>query len=193
MKRLLLSFVLAVTLLVVPVAGALAATDQVTVTATPSFLGISNTPTTWTINGVGGGDSVIEPNTIYYSNPLGDTTVPSATVVDGECLFTLANTSSVVTNVAIDIGAFTLGDANMTNSDLGSGSNAATTYGASVWYSGMTYTSKVISESTSSAPLISSLAAETDLKWGMEILTRQDAFTGGTSSEATITITVTEA
>jgi len=52
MKRLLISFVLAVALLVVPIAGALAADDTVLVTATPSFLGISNAPDTWTLNGI---------------------------------------------------------------------------------------------------------------------------------------------
>ena len=193
MKRLLISFVLAVALLVVPIAGALAAEDTVTVTATPGFVAISNLPDTWAINNVGGGNGAIEPGTIYYSNPLGDETAPSSTVVDGDCYFEITNTSTVPTNIKVDIGAFTLGDANMTNSDLGSASNDATTFGASVWYSGLTYTSKVISKSTGSDNLYTGLGATTDLKWGMEILTRTDAFTGVTSSDATITITATAA
>ena len=191
MKRLLISFVLAVALLMVPIAGALAATDTVTVTATPSYLGIGNAPGTWTLNGIGGGDSVIEPATTYYSNPLGDTTAPSTTVLAGECRFTITNTSSVPTYVVIDISNFAGGSDEMTNSN--GGTNGATSFGAFSWYEGMTYANKVVAQTTGSDNLTDNLAANTDLKWGMEVLTQTDAWTGGTSSTATITITVTEA
>jgi len=191
MKRLLISFVLAVALLMVPVAGALAQTDTVTVTATPSFLGITNSPDNWTLNGILG-DSVIEPNTTYYANPLGDTTVPTATVATGECRFTIDNTSSVATYVVINISDFAGGDDNMTNSNDG-GNVAGTTFGAYSWYDGMTYSSKVVAQTTGSDNLTDNLAANTDLNWGMEVLTQSDAWTGGASSTATITITLTAA
>jgi hypothetical protein len=192
MKRLFVSFVLAVALLVVPVAGALADTDTVTVTATPSFVGIGNAPSSWTLNNAtGSGTGKIEPATTYYSNPLGEETAPSATVLAGECHFTITNTSNEATNVVIDISNFTGGSDEMTNSNTGS--NGATSFGAYSWYEGMTYSSKVIAKTTGSDNLISSLAANTDLKWGMEVLTQSDAWTGGTSSTATITITVTAA
>ena len=190
MKRLFISFVLAVTLLVVPVAGALAQTDTVTVTATPSYLGISNLPIDWTLNSITG-NSVIEPATTYYSNPGGDTTTPSATVLVGECRFTIDNTSSVATNVVIDISNFTGGLDPMTNSN--DGSNEAGIFGAYSWYSGMTYTGKVAAQTTGSATLYPNLAAGTDLQWGMEVTTQSDAWAGGTSSTATITITLTAA
>lgn len=191
MKRLLISFMLAVALVIVPIAGALADTDTVTVTATPSFLGISNSPDNWTLNGLTG-NSTIDIKTTYYSNPQGDTTAPSGTVLDNECYFTITNTSSVNTSVVIDIDDFAGGSDPMTNSD--DGSNGATSFGAYSWYSGMTYPAdRVIAKknATGSDNLISSLAAETDLKWGMEVLTQTDAWTGGTSSNSTITITVT--
>ena len=190
MKKILLSFLLAVVLVLLPVTGALAATDTVTVTATPSFVGISNSPSDWTLNSITG-DSIIDSNITYYANPGGDTTAPSATVVDGECYFTLSNTSSEATNVSIDINDFTGGSDPMVNSN--SGTNGAGTFGAYAWYSGMTYSSKVIAKTTNSDVLRSSLPANTDLKWGMEITTQSDAWTGGTSSTATITITVTAA
>ena len=189
-KRLLISFVLAVALLVVPIAGALAADDTVTVTATPSFVGISNLPNTWTLNGITG-NSVIEPNTTYYSNPLGDTATPTATVATGECRFTITNTSSVATYVVINIGDFTGGLDPMTNSDAGT--NGVGVFGAYSWYDGMTYSSKVVAQTTGSDNLTDNLAANTDLNWGMEVLTQSDAWAGGTSSTATITITVTAA
>ena len=190
MKRLLISFMLAVALVIVPVVGALADTNTVEVTATPSYLGISNSPATWTLNGISG-NSTIEPDTTYYSNPQGDTTAPSATVLDGECRFTITNTSSVPTYVVIDIENFTGGSDPMTNSD--DGTNGATSFGAYSWYSGMLYSNKVVAKTTGSGNLTSSLAAGTDLKWGMEVETQTDAWTGGTSSTATITITVTAA
>ena len=190
MKRLLISFVLAVALLVVPIAGALAADDTVSVTATPSFVGISNAPDTWILNSITG-NSVIEPNTTYYSNPLGDTATPTATVATGECRFTITNTSSVATYVVINIGDFTGGLDPMTNSNAGT--NGAGVFGAYSWYSGMTYTGKVAAQTTGSATLYPNLAAETDLQWGIEVLTQSDAWAGGTSSTATITITLTAA
>ncbi len=193
MKRLVISIILAVVLVLAPVSVALAAADTaiVTVTAVPSFVSISETTTTWTINGLTG-NGAIDANTLYYSNPLGDTTAPvGATVAPGECYFEIINASTVSTNIKVDFGAFTGGDATMTNSEGGSAVNAATTFGASVWYDGMTYANKVISQSTGSANLKAGQAATTNLKWGIEILTRQTAFAGGTSSEATITITAT--
>ena len=193
MKRLLISFVLALALLVVPVAGALAADDTVLVTATPSFLGITNSPDTWTLNGIAG-DSVIQPATTYYSNPLGDTTAPAgATVATGECYFTITNTSSVDTFVDINISNFTGGSDEMTNSDAGT--NGAGVFGAFSWYEGMTYPAdRVIAKTTGSDNLMTdNLTAETNLNWGMEILTQSDAWDGGTSSTATITITLTAA
>ncbi len=75
MNKLILSLVLAVTLVVVPSTVALAATDTVTVTATPGYVAFTNAPNSWTLNGITG-SSVINPNTTYYSNPLGDTTPP---------------------------------------------------------------------------------------------------------------------
>lgn len=194
MKRLLISIVMAVALLVIPVSGALAATETVEVTATPGYVAISNAPDAWILNGIGGGNSAIDPDITYYSNPLGDTTAPAgANVVDGECLFTITNTSTVSTNVVIDIEDFTGGSDPMLNSDAGT--NGAGTFGAHTWYSGMTYTGKVIAKKTAtgSANLISGLTATTNLLWGMEVLTQSDAWTGIDSSTATITITVTSA
>lgn len=165
-----------------------ATTQDVTVTATPEYVSISNSPSTWTLNGITG-SGVIQVDTIYYSNPLGDTTAPSATVVDGECRFTITNSSTVAIDLTVTCGAFAGGDANMTNSDTGA--NGATTYGSYCWYSGMTYASKVIVKSSGSGVMYNELAALTDIKWGAEIETRTDAWTGGSSSTATMTISAT--
>lgn len=165
------------------------ATD-VTVTATPSYISFSSAPTTWTLNDITG-SGLIDEDTVYYANPLGDTTAPSATVVDGECQFTWTNDSSVNIDITVNCGSFTGGDADMTNS--GTGSNSATAYGAYSWYSGMTYSSKVIVKSSGSDTLYTTTSPGEDKKWGAEIETRTDTWTGSSSSTATMTISAAEA
>jgi hypothetical protein len=179
--------------IVMALAGVLAmpvmATD-VTVNATPSFISFSSAPTDWVINGITG-SGLIDENTTYYSNPLGDTTAPAgANVVDGECYFTWTNDSTVDIDVTVNCGSFTGGDADMTNGN--SGSNGASTYGAYSWYSGLAYANKVIVKSSGSSVLYTTSSPGEDKKWGAEIKTRTDTWTGSDTSSATMTITATE-
>lgn len=187
MKRILMMLLLVVSLSLLLSAPA-QATD-ITITASPSYLSFSSSPTTWTLNGITGSGKIDE-NTTYYSNPLGDTTSPSATVTDSECQFSWTNDSSVNITVTVNCGAFTGGSADMTNSNTGS--NGATTYGAYSWYSGMTYSSKVIVKSSGSSVLYTTTTAGEDKKWGAEITTRTDSWTGSSDSTATMTITAAE-
>lgn len=188
MKRLLVILLLVAVLVLIPVSGAFAATSQtVTVTAVPSFISISNAPTTWTINGITG-SGVIATSTTYYTNPLGDTTAPSATVVDGECRFTITNTSTVATDITVNFADFSGGDA-MTNS--GTGSAGASTFGAYGYYSGMTFSNKVVAKSSGSSALMSNLSATTNLKWGLQVSTRTSDWTSGSTQTATVTVTAT--
>jgi len=146
MKNLVLSLVLALALVMSISVPVLALPSQdVTVTATPVYITLANSPNTWT---VGNTDAKIAPDTIYYSNPEGGTTPPSATVEDDECHFTADTTdSSVATDLTLTWGAFTGGGADMTNSDS-DGSNGESTYGAFGYYSGMTFANKVVVKST---------------------------------------------
>lgn len=176
---------------------AMAATSAtVTVTATPSYIACTNAPDTWTLNDIVG-DGVtpkgtIAPDTIYYSNPLGDGTAPSDPVVDGECTFTLTNTSTITTDVFVNISDFTGGSAAMENSN--DGTNGAGTYGAYSYCTGMTYSSgKVLCKTTGSAATKSDLAPSTNIKWGLALETQTGAWFGGTSSTATITVSLAAA
>jgi len=187
-KRILVGIVLAIALILLAVVPAMA--TDITITATPSYISFSSTPTTWTLNGITG-SGVIATDITYYANPLGDTTPPGTTVADGECQFTWTNDSSVNIAITVNCGSFTGGDATMTNS--GTGSNGATSYGAYSWYSGMTYANKVVVKSSGSDALYTTTTPGEDKKWGAEILTRTDAWTGGTSSTAIMTITATAA
>ena len=195
MKKRLIALVLALVLAFIPVSGVFAATEEpVTVTATPAFIACTNDPDTWTLNdlvGSGAPKGTIYVDTIYYSNPLGDCTSPSATVLATECRFTLTNTSTITTDMFVIIGAFTGGNATMTNSDTGA--NGTTTYGAYSYCTGMTFTAKVVCKSTGSLATKEDLAPTTDIKWGIQLETRTDAWTGGGSSTATSTVSLAPA
>lgn len=182
--------------MIVPASGALAATSQdVTVTATPGFIAIANSPTAWVINDVDdAGGKTIAVSTTYYANPGGDTTAPSSTVVDGECRFTVTNTSSVITNIVVNFPDHTGGDAS-TNSDLGT--NDTTKFGAYAYtsYGSLNYSStgKVIAKTTGSDNLISSLTASTNFLWGLAYESQSNDWTSGTAMSSTVVITATPA
>ena len=188
----LVGILIAVAMLVVPFSTALAATSQnVDVYATPAFIGISNSPGNWTLDGITG-DGKVAVNTFYYANPLGDLTAPAvALVVNGECRFTLTNTSSVDIDLSVNCSDFASITGGMTNSNLGT--NGATTYGAYSWYSGGLYASKVIMKSSASALLYNEFpSGNATFKWGAEIKTRTDAWADATMGNATMTITGVE-
>lgn len=187
MKRTLYAIVISLALIILIGQSVLAATAQtVVVTAEPNYISFANSPGTWTANGITG-SGVIDVNTTYYSNPLGDTTPPSATVADGECRFTVTNSSTVNIDYFVNCSDFSGGDADMTNSNTGS--NDATSYGGYSWYSGMTYSSKVVMKSSSSDALATGQSGAS-FKWGAEIKTQTDAWAGGSASTADMVISV---
>ena len=191
LRRVLIPVALVILLVSVFAMPVSAATSQdVTVTATPSYIAIANAPSTWTVNEETG-DSKIAIGTEYWSNPLGDTTSPSDPVVDGECRFTITNTSTVITDLTVNFIHFTGGDA-MQNS--GTGSGGVGTFGAYSYCTGMTYsTGKVVADNAGSSAMKEDLAATTDIKWGVSCDTQTDAWTTGDAMTSTITITATAA
>ena len=190
-RRFLASLALALVLVFSFTVPVFALTSQdVTVTATPGYISITNAPDNWTVNdeALAGGKYILV-NAQYYSNPLGDTTAPSDPVVDGECHFTITNSSTVLTDLTVDFPDMTGGDAS-TNSDLGT--NDTTKFGAYSYCTGMTYsTGKVIAKKTGSDPMKEDLAATTDIKWGLAYLSQTQAWTSGATMTSTVTITAT--
>ena len=133
--RLILGLVMAlVIMLAMPAMGASDAT--VTVNITPAFISITNSPNNWTINGDYGGSGTAATDTTYYANPWGDEQAPNSTVADGDCRFEITNTSTVATDISVNFGNFTRGDA-MTNSNTRS--NAASSYAPHRCASGSAY------------------------------------------------------
>ena len=195
--RIAIALCLALVLVLVPVSGVFAATSEpVTVTATPAFIACDNDPATWTLNDIVGAGTApkgtIAVDIIYYSNPLGDITIPSDPVVTGECRFTLTNTSSITTDMFVIMSDFTGGTDNMTNSDLGT--NDTTKFGAYSYCTGMTYsTGKVICKVTGSDATKLDLAPTTNITWGLAVETQSNAWTGGSSSTSTATVSLAPA
>jgi predicted lipoprotein with Yx(FWY)xxD motif len=171
---------------------ALAATTAVvTVTGTPAYISITIAPTTYTINSDTGGNSGMNISTTYYSNPLGGTTSPSATVVDGECDFTISNTSSVAADYTGNMSDGSGGSNAMTN--VNGATPGASSYAAYAYYSGETFTSKVLLKSSGSTlgNFKSNVSAAASLKVGFQFATQTGAWSGGTGSTYTLTITAT--
>jgi predicted lipoprotein with Yx(FWY)xxD motif len=166
-------------------------TAVVTVTGTPAYVAITISPTTYTINSDNSGSSVMAINTTHYSNPLGGTTSPSATVVDGECDFTITNTASIATDLTGNMSDGSGGSNPMTN--VNGATPGASSYSAYAYYSGETFASKVLLKSSGSTlgNFKSNLAATTNLKVGFQFATQTGAWTGGTGSTYTLTITST--
>ena len=130
-------------------------------------------------------------NTTYYSNPLGGTTSPSATVVDGECDFTITNTASIATDLTGNMSDGSGGSNPMTN--VNGAAAGAASYSAYAYYSGETYSAKVLLKSSASTlgNFKSNLGATTNIKVGFQFSTQTGAWTGGTGSTYTLTITST--
>lgn len=196
MKRMrgLIGVLLAMVLVMLPVVPALAASDDdITVTVTPAFLSIVISPDTWVPNDIVG-DGVtpkgsVAPDTVYYANPLGDATVPSDPVVDGECRFTITNTSSVATDVTVNFPNHSGGDAS-TNSN--NGANGATTFGAYSYFSSDNFsTDKVVAQASGSAAAYTNLAATTNILFGLMYETQTDAWTSATNMVSTVNVALT--
>jgi ABC-type phosphate transport system substrate-binding protein len=130
-------------------------------------------------------------NTTYYSNPLGGTTSPSATVVDGECDFTISNTSSVAADYTGNMSDGSGGSNAMTN--VNGATPGAASYAAYAYYSGETFSSKVLLKSSGSTlgNFKSNVTAAASLKVGFQFATQTGAWSGGTGSTYTLTITAT--
>jgi len=183
-RKTLIAILVALALVVVPAAGVFAATSaDVEITATPAFISISNAPGTWTINGISG-SGVIEPDTLYYSNPLGDTTSPTVGgAVDGECRFTITNTSTVAIDLTVVFPHHIGGDAS-TNSDTGL--NGTDSFGAKTYFTGQASGAWVIAKNSGSSVGKDGLAATTNIKWGLIYESQSDAWTSGTAMTNTV-------
>ena len=194
-RRLIVSLVLALALVLSFSLPVFADTSKnVTVTATPSFISISIAQGTWTINGIDG-TGKIAPSTTYYSNATGasgDVTAPTATVINGDCYFEIANTSTVETDMTANMVHFTGGDA-MQNNGTGYATNGANAYGASTYTTGAAWPAgAVLLKNSASSALKADVAATTNVFFGVAIKTQSGAWASGSNMTSTITVTATD-
>jgi hypothetical protein len=188
-KRLLSVLIALVLILAFTVPSLAATTAPVTVTQVFAFIGISNSASTYTLNSDNSGTGKVAPSTTYYSNPLGSTTAPSATVVDAECEWTLTNTSNIATDLTFLMADFAGGSDNSTNGNTGSA--GATSYGCYTYISGVALASAVLCKSSGSGVGLSNLGATTNKKWGIKFLTQTNAATGPTAATSVLMCTAT--
>lgn len=175
MKRLVIAIIVAVVLVMVSVSVALAATTQdVTVTATPGYVSISNTPAS---EGLG---TVSENSTIWANG-----TTPVDTLDDAECTFTVTNDGTVAANIGIQATNFTGGDGWTLSSTAGSN-----TVVMKAGFEGETVAEMQV-VTTSNSAFISSLGASADIDWEFSLET--GTFTDGELKTSTITLTATAA
>jgi len=173
MKRLIISVVLALSLLIVPVSGALAVSSQdVEVTADPIYVSISNTPTSEALG------LVAENSTTWAIGPA-----PADPLVDAGCTFTVTNDGEVAVNINIQATDFT----------GGLGWTLASTVGEATVVMkagklGDAHTAMIVL-TTSSEAFISSLATTSSMKWEFNLQT--GTFTDGVLKTNAITLTAT--
>ena len=187
----LVSFVTVLTMTLAMAIPTLAAsTATVTVTNTTQFLSISNNVSTYNFNATGVAHAGVLPSTTYYSNPTtSQVTVPSTTVVDGECAFDVTDASSVAVDIVINAANMSGGSDNSTNGTAGTDAAGATSYGADVYVSGVLFASKVLCKSSASSVSISNLGAAANKYWGLQINEQTNAWTGSTPATFVVTLT----
>jgi hypothetical protein len=197
MRKTLLAILLALALVLIPVGNAFAASSvDVYVYATPMILSLTVTPTNWYINSLGPlagtyGDNITRPNTLYYSNPLGDNVSPSDPVVNAETHFMFENNSGVAIDISCRMTDFINGDL-MQNGEGGYTINSANVFGASGYALGDSWPADAIIFSYSDNVLVTDLADSDNITWGVALLTQQDAFTVAGTMTSTITCTAAE-
>lgn len=186
MRKAILSLALALMLLFVFAVPIFAATsDTVSVTATPAFISISVAPDSYSIGGAG---ATLAPNTTYYANPGSETTAPSATVLDTECVFAITNTSTVATDITVNFPHFTGGDA-MQNIGTGYTNNGANSFGVSGYAEGAAWPGGAVTFlNAGSGVFIDGLAATTDIDFGWALLTQTGDWTTGTAMTSTVSV-----
>ena len=186
-RKLILSLALALMLVLSFSVPALAATsDTVDVTATPSFISIDITPTTWSVGGAG---VKIAPSTTYWSNPLGGTTAPTGTgALNTECEFTINNTSTVITSLTTTFPHMTGGDASQNSDTDTPGANA---FGARTYFSGQATAAWALAKNTTPVVSYAALGALTNIKFGFKYQSQTGAWTLGTAMTCQVSIAAT--
>ena len=148
-------------------------TADVTVTATPTYISISNTPTTEALG-------MLAANSTIWA--IG--TAPADPLVDAGCTFTVTNNGNVAENIAITATDFA-GGVGWTL-----GTPAQNVVRLKAGKSGDALETDMVTLTTSPQAFISSLAGSATKKWEIKMET-PTSFTDGVTKTSTITLTAT--
>lgn len=156
--------IFAVMVSLIPFAVRAATTQNVTITATPSYISISNAPTTWAIGAI----------------------AASATSATAAEYFVITNTSSIAINVSIWSGNFTGGAGWTLAADGAPASMVVGIYAGTVsgtW-------DKVVSASP--GQVLKSIAASVNQSWHMKLFA-PTVYTDGVEKTGTVTLSAAAA
>lgn len=179
MKRILITLLLVLTLVLTQAIPALAATTaDVTITATPEYLSItvSNSPNTWAIG------AIAEATTVYWTP---DDLVPAEPLVDGDMHETITNAGSVTSDVTVQCADFTGGVGWTLSADE---TPAANEVNLRAGITGMANLAAMIQVVNAPAELIDSLTALGTKKFCLILET--GTFGDGDAKSGTLTLTI---
>ncbi len=180
MRTKLLALLLAVTLFIgvaVPVGAA--TTQDVTITATPTYIAMTNSEASWAIG-------TVSTSTTYYWTA--DGLVPAEPLVDGDMKSTITNTGSVAEDIDIHDHDFTGGVGWTISTDDSPGENEVSLRAG---ITGMANRAAMVQVITTDAELVDSLAASGTKMWCLELET--GTFTDGVAKSGTVTLTASAA
>jgi hypothetical protein len=190
MKRTILAILLALALVVIPVSSAFAETTQdVTVTASPAILSISNTPDNWPIDS----PNKMTHNTTYWSNDVDNTTAPGEPVAAADCRFTVTNNGDITADIGISFPDFDDGAATLLMPNSDTGSATATEFGAKAYREGDANSGAYTTLTVASVDdVITNLAGTETKNWGLQVETQTNVFTDGTPMQSVVVLTAEE-
>ncbi len=182
MKRLILTLVVTLALVLTQVVPALAATTQdVTVTATPTYIALTNDLASWAIGAVAESDA----NTYWWdSDGNGYGSAPVGSFEDGEMAATITNTGSVAEDIDVKFvsAAFTGGVGWTVAGTVG-----ADTVVVKAGKTGDANEAAMIVLTASDQELVGSLASSGTKKWILHLET--GTFTDGVAKSGTVRLT----
>ena len=182
MKRILVTILLALSMIASMAIPALAATTQdVTVTATPTYIALTNDDADWVIGAV-----VI--NTKYWWTTDGNAPAPEPFEA-ADMIATITNTGSVSEDVDVKAAAFTGGVGWALSADDTPAADEVAVYAA---ITGCANEAAMIRLTVADQELKDALAAAGTVKWCMKLLTAS-AFGDGVAKSGTITLTASAA
>ena len=182
MRHKLMRIVVILTSLVVailPMTGVFAATTaDVTITATPEYLAITNDTGNWAIG------AIAANTTVYFT---ADDLVPAEPLVDGDMKGTITNTGSVTSDVDIKCADFTGGVGWTLSADE---SPALNEVNLRAGITGMANLAAMVQVTNGDIELIDSLAAAGTMKWCMILET--GTFGDGVAKSGVTTLTISK-